>query len=372
MPPALERARIHLVERDAAAGDLRLLVALIAGPREREGGRAPRRAPSAPARRSCAARRSSGTPASASSASASRGGRSRATISSDESARRVQLALPRPRVLLRSSATRIGRAIAAGQPAADRDMRHVEHRRSAVAAMREEKAARGGGDRRATSRAAARAGRCRRALVHGRIGDERGERGIGVVHGVSQLRGKGQPAPSLPVAGTDRPPVASTTASAAIAPRARPDRASRRRAARARSASRRSGSARPPAAPRAPGRRARRARGPTRETACPCSLRGRAACRPGARRTARCAASGHERSIAGARWAGESVTKRSGSSAEGRTLQRPPPLMRILRPPSRVRSRRRTSPPRSAAAIAATRPAAPAPTTTMGMDDEDA
>ena len=39
------------------------------------------------------------------------------------------------------------------------------------------------------------------------------------------------------------------------------------------------------------------------------------------------------------RCGGESVTKRDSSSRAGRMLQRPPPLIRILRPPSAVRSR---------------------------------
>src|SRR5437762_3993292 len=71
----------------------------------------------------------------------------------------------------------------------------------------------------------------------------------------------------------------------------------------------------------------------------------------------------------------EVVTKRAGSSSEGRTLQRPPPLMRIFLPPSWVRSSRRTlrlpfraSPPPGppAAKIAAMNPAAPAPITMTG------
>jgi hypothetical protein len=42
-------------------------------------------------------------------------------------------------------------------------------------------------------------------------------------------------------------------------------------------------------------------------------------------------------------------------------LQRPPPLMRILRPPSLVRSSSSASAPAEAAKIAAIVPAAPAP-----------
>jgi len=46
-------------------------------------------------------------------------------------------------------------------------------------------------------------------------------------------------------------------------------------------------------------------------------------------------------------------------------LQRPPPLIRIFRPPSAVRSSRITSAPDLAAKIAAIVPAAPAPMTAM-------
>jgi hypothetical protein len=53
------------------------------------------------------------------------------------------------------------------------------------------------------------------------------------------------------------------------------------------------------------------------------------------------------------RCGGESVTKRSGASTEGSTLQRPPPLIRILRPPSRVLSSSSVSAPVAAAKMAA-------------------
>src|SRR5688500_8925544 len=55
---------------------------------------------------------------------------------------------------------------------------------------------------------------------------------------------------------------------------------------------------------------------------------------------------------------------RDSSRRAGRMLQRPPPLMRILRPPSRVRSRRVVGAPAEAAKIAAMTPAAPPPITT--------
>lgn len=64
----------------------------------------------------------------------------------------------------------------------------------------------------------------------------------------------------------------------------------------------------------------------------------------------------------------ESETKRASSSLDGRMLQRPPPLMRILRPPSRVRSSSKVSAPLAAAKIAARMPAAPAPITATRRD----
>ena len=54
---------------------------------------------------------------------------------------------------------------------------------------------------------------------------------------------------------------------------------------------------------------------------------------------------------------------RSRRARAGSMLQRPPPLMRILRPPSAVRSRSGVSAPAAAAKIAAIVPAAPAPMT---------
>src|ERR1019366_8373970 len=77
-----------------------------------------------------------------------------------------------------------------------------------------------------------------------------------------------------------------------------------------------------------------------------------------------CSASGHERTILRSVFAEESVTNRDSSSRAGRMLHRPPPLMRILRPPSFVRSSRIVSAPAPAAKIAAIVPAAPAPITT--------
>ena len=74
-------------------------------------------------------------------------------------------------------------------------------------------------------------------------------------------------------------------------------------------------------------------------------------------------ASGHVRRILRSERGDESVTKRDSSTRIGRTLHRPPPLMRIFFPPSRVRSRRVVSAP-PAAKIAAMEPAAPAPITT--------
>ncbi len=78
---------------------------------------------------------------------------------------------------------------------------------------------------------------------------------------------------------------------------------------------------------------------------------------------ATCSASGQERSMLRRVACEESVTKRRSSTRAGRMLQRPPPLIRILRPPSAVRSISQVSAPAAPAKIAAMVPAAPAPIT---------
>src|SRR5690606_31511981 len=59
----------------------------------------------------------------------------------------------------------------------------------------------------------------------------------------------------------------------------------------------------------------------------------------------------------------EAVTYWSGCRLEGSTLHRPPPLMRILRPPFGVLSSSSTRAPPEPAKIEAINPAAPAPIT---------
>ena len=76
-----------------------------------------------------------------------------------------------------------------------------------------------------------------------------------------------------------------------------------------------------------------------------------------------CSARGHERMIRRRTFGDDSVTNRSSSTRDGSTLHRPPPLMRILRPPSFVRSSRVVRAPARAAKMAAMVPAAPAPIT---------
>ena len=175
-----------------------------------------------------------------------------------------------------------------------------------------------------------------------------------------------RPRPSLPVFGTESPPVATITASATIGGSPR----------RARRASRRAAGARPvtvvsvhdtDASPRRvarAGRRARRARGSRPGRASRDSGSSTSGMPSSRSKNAICSASGHERRILRRVFGEESVTKRDSSTRAGSTLQRPPPLMRILRPPSRVRSRSRVSAPARAAKMAAIVPAAPAPITT--------
>ena len=78
---------------------------------------------------------------------------------------------------------------------------------------------------------------------------------------------------------------------------------------------------------------------------------------------ARCSWSGQDRKILRKVLGDESVTYSRGWAVPGRMLQRPPPLMRIFLPPSEVRSMRMTLAPALAAVTAARRPAAPAPIT---------
>ena len=171
-----------------------------------------------------------------------------------------------------------------------------------------------------------------------------------------------------PVLGTERPPVARTTASASSGPA--PSRSMRQaRAVGLRPVTLVSGRKRAP-------RRVARARSPSRTSLArwdagksfpesSSSTSGRPSSRS---KNSTCSESGHERSMLRSVCGEESVTKRVSSTRAGRMLQRPPPLMRILRPPSRVRSSSSVSAPAEAAKIAAIEPAAPAPMTTMRRD----
>ena len=84
--------------------------------------------------------------------------------------------------------------------------------------------------------------------------------------------------------------------------------------------------------------RAHRARFAISETACPIPVPRRAAARARARRTRSARGAATSGRCGEARCGDESVTKRDSSRRAGRMLQRPPPLIRILRPPSFVRS----------------------------------
>ena len=168
--------------------------------------------------------------------------------------------------------------------------------------------------------------------------------------------------PWLPVLGTDSPPVATITASGAshrsvvvelersrrhrVKPvtRFRPGARRLSRVANASSPSRTS---------RALFERGKSFWIPLRAPAATGVVLEEAICSPAATSAASCAARrrrvGDERDRAPA--------------CMGSTLQRPPPLMRIFRPPSRVRSSEVARAPAAAANTAATNPAAPAPIT---------
>ena len=160
------------------------------------------------------------------------------------------------------------------------------------------------------------------------------------------------PIPSLPVAGTDSPPVASTTRSHSMIP---PDVSTTNpRAARDTLVTVVPNCRSTPLAPANVTSASRTSRARLdRGNSLPDSSSSTSGMPRSSSKKARCSCSGHDRSMARSRCGGESVTKRSGVATDGNTLHRPPPLMRILRPPSLVRSisvtlraggRRRTRP----------------------------
>ncbi len=177
------------------------------------------------------------------------------------------------------------------------------------------------------------------------------------------------PAPSLPVLGTESPPVATITASASSVSAASVSTSStpmrQRPACGARLLTRQ------PKRAATPCRRASASK-PSRTSRALCEAgksladsTSSSSTRPTSLSKNRiCSASGQLRTILRSVLGEESVTKRDSSTRDGSTLQRPPPLMRILRPPSRVRSSSTVSAPPRAAKIAAIVPAAPAPITT--------
>ena len=153
MAPALHRPRVDLRQADAAAGHLGLAVSLVAGPRQlplhqrldqalplrpaelRQRPRAAARRPRRPARRPAAI------------GQLARGARRRRSEYP-----RAERRLPRRRVERRPADPEARGAVALGARA-DRDVRHVEHRRAAVAVMGEQEAAARGRALRRPSRA---------------------------------------------------------------------------------------------------------------------------------------------------------------------------------------------------------------------------
>ncbi len=176
-------------------------------------------------------------------------------------------------------------------------------------------------------------------------------------------RASARPNPSLPVAGTESPPVAMMTASTSSGASSA---SSTRHPPSVATMSRTNVSIRSVA----PLRRASASR-PSRTSRALCEV-GKTFSSSGSSESGtptsssknrRCSASGHERMMRRKVLGDESVTKRCSSTRKGSTLHRPPPLMRILRPPSLQRSMSVTCAPAAAAKIAAIVPAAPAPIT---------
>ncbi len=241
----------------------------------------------------------------------------------------------------------------------------VEHRGPAVALVREEETAAGGG---------AALGSARRELdgqrdagerrVCARRGGQRRERGVRRVEGVAQAARIDSPMPSLPVL-RHRQPAGGDDDRLGLQ-RRRPFAQTRQRPA--------TGSSPVTAAPSSSSTPRRRGQG--QETVAHVASavrRGEQLARlrllhqgdrqlgleetrsaPRAARSAACCA---------ACWARSPSRSGTRRAEAGRTLQPPPPLIRILRPPSGVRSRRRVSASPEAAKMAAIDPAAPAPIT---------
>ena len=171
------------------------------------------------------------------------------------------------------------------------------------------------------------------------------------------------PRPSLPVFGTERPPVATITASAV---NVRPSSHETRHRAQSGTKSLTLMSV----TSSTPSRRAH-SRSPSRTSRALCdagkSFSDSASSSSGVPTSSSkkriCSSSGHDRMMRRRIFGDESVMKRDSSTREGSTLQRPPPLIRIFRPPSFVRSSSVVRAPARAAKIAAIVPAAPAPMT---------
>jgi len=176
------------------------------------------------------------------------------------------------------------------------------------------------------------------------------------------------PVPSLPVLGTDSPPVAITTAEAAIvSPDASRTPQGEGPAGGSIDATLTANRQRTPCRRQAATRASRTSRARfDRGKSLSVSGSSTSGMPRSSSKNCRCPESGQESRIFFMEWGEEAVTKREGCSVPGSTLHLPPPLIRIFLPPSFVRSNRSTSAPCREAKIAAMRPAAPAPITTMG------
>ena len=145
-----------------------------------------------------------------------------------------------------------------------------------------------------------------------------------------------KPVPSLPVLGTDRPPVATTTAPACSGSPSRDVDAPPAVVGREAGDGRVHAAAARRAVARARSRRSRTSRARCEAGKSFADSTSSTSGRPSSRsKNAICSRSGHERTIRRTRCGGASLTKRDSSRRAGRMLQRPPPLIRILRPPSR-------------------------------------
>ena len=205
---------VDLVQRDPAAGDFGFLVAFVAAPRQHVRVRPPT-SDMRSVRRRLLVRRSVGTPASIISRSPAATARAaRRSSRPTPMAPRTRGPMPRrraPTTARGCSLVRVSRRVLSRH-----QVRDVEHARPTVTAMGKKKTPLRFDRARARLAAQPRVHRhARQRRMPGIAADNGVSAGYGAIMRCPSALATASPVPSLPVAGTDRPPVARMTRSAA-------------------------------------------------------------------------------------------------------------------------------------------------------------